>query len=564
MKRTGVLVLFILVLGLVAVMAVPDGRGPLSLIRIPASQASLFRTLARLQTDVRQELSTCLLALADRNDLDRLRRSGVRFSVLERRADGREFLLVEAGRPGALESLRAAGRAVLVESGTAVFWTDEGTPSQAVPSGLPRKALPPRSVLRYLRPRPAPSPDPLTAPAQDPFIETIVDQVSSSSLNAGVQTLQGFQTRYASTSNCDAAAESLFSAFTGLGLDEVRFDPFTYSGSRTSRNVVAQKTGRTYPDDIYIICAHYDSTSPSATRETLAPGADDNASGTAAVLEAARTLAAHPFDFTVRFVAFSAEEWGLYGSRAYAGAARMAGERILGVINLDMIGYANARPEDLELIVNADSGWLAELFLVAATHYGPVGAVKTVDPSVIYSDHSPFWDVGYPALLAIEDYPLNNPYYHQTTDTLDRLDAGFFTCATRAAVGLLAGLAQPVKDGYPGTPVGLAAAPIVYSSLFSDLKAVRLTWDAASDAAGYNIYRTTSPHLGYVKINEAPVTGAAYTDGPTSVDLAHYYVITAVGPTGLESNRSREAGVAAGAGEGAAAGLAPLILRGPR
>jgi hypothetical protein len=188
-----------------------------------------------------------------------------------------------------------------------------------------------------------------------------------------------------------------------------------------------------------------------------------------------------------------------------------------------------------------------------------------VDPSIVYSDHSPFWDVGYPALLAIEDYPLNNPYYHQTTDTLDRLDAGFFTSATRAAVGLAAGLAQPIKDGYPRTPVGLAAAPVVYSSLFSTLKAARLTWEAASDAAGYNVYRTTYPHVGYVKINTAPVTGAVYSDSTISTRLDSYYAVTAVGPTGLESNRSAEVGVSAGASAAAAAAaLSPLILRRPR
>jgi hypothetical protein len=562
MKRPAVL----LAVGLACVLALSPApqraEGPLSLIRIAKGPSSTVPVLARLGIDVRQELRTCLLALAGRTDLTLLRRSGVRYAVLDRDAGRREFLVVGTPRSGDLESLRAAGRALAVEPGTAVFWTDAGTPAEAVPAGLPRKALAPRSVLPYVRARPGALPSGTAAADPDPVVEMIVGLVSSANLAAAVQTLQGFQTRYASTTNCDAAGESLFSAFTALGLDEVRFEPFTYTGGRTSRNVIAEKRGATYPDDIVIICSHYDSISPAATRETLAPGADDNASGTAAVLEAARVLAPYPFDFTVRFVAFSAEEWGLWGSRAHAFAARSAGERIVGVINLDMIGYADAVPEELEYIVNENSAWLAERFLTAGTHYAGLEGRKTVDASIIYSDHAPFWDEGYPALLAIEDYPLNNPYYHQTTDTLDKMNADFFTSAARASVGLLAELAQPIRDGYPATPVGLAAETVVYSALFSTLKTIRVTWTPQPDAAGYYVYRTAFSHLSYAKLNPTPVSGAAFTDDTAASDRTYYYVVTAVGSTGLESNRSRELEVAAGAGArvGAVAAFRTLFL----
>ena len=544
MKNAKVFISILLMGGLLFLSSFPASRGPRSLIRIPKGPDFPFRVLSRLQIDVRQELGSCLLALADREDIILLRRNGVRFSILARNAAERDILVVRTDSPEALAALRSAGKAISVEPGTAVFWTETGSPSEAVPAGLPRKVLSSRTVRMDLRPaasagRPAPQ-----AVAQDPLVETIVSLVSSSDLSSDVQSLQDFQTRYASTSNCEASGQYIYNAFSGLGLDDVRFAPFTFSGSYSSRNVVAKKTGETYPGDIVIICAHYDSTSPSASRQTLAPGADDNASGTAAVLEAARVLAAFPVDFTVRFIAFSAEEWGLYGSRAYAAAARQAGESIVGVINLDMIAYANAMPEDLQVIVNPASGWLADRFLVSAANYGVLGATKTIDASFVYSDHAPFWDSGYPALLAIEDDPLTNPYYHKTTDTLDKINLDFFTSATRASVGLLAELAQPLREGYPKTPKGLAAAPVVYSSLFNALKAVRLTWSSQSDAAGYNVYRTNFSHLDYIKVNDSPVVGTMYSDSDVRTDLPYYYVVTAVGATGLESSRSREAGVA--------------------
>jgi len=538
MKRIRVFLGFLLAAGLLF-SAAPHGRTPLNLISIPKGPALSMRVLTRIGTDIRQELATCLLAFADREGLDLLRQNGVRFTVLERNTAGHDFLVVGTSASGALASLRAAGHAVAVEPATAVFWTDTGSAAEAVPAGLPRKAFAPRSVLPYIRMRPAPATAAQTSPP-DPLVETIVSLVSSANLAAEVQTLQDFQTRYASTTNCESAGESLFSSFTALGLDDVHFDAFSFSTSYNSRNVVAEKTGATYPNDIYIICSHYDSTSPSGSRQTLAPGADDNASGTAAVLEAARVLAPYALDFTVRFIAFSAEEWGLWGSRAYATAARAAGERILGVINLDMIAYADALPEDLQIIVNESSGWMADLYLAAAANYGILGGTKTVDASFVYSDHGPFWDSGYPALLAIEDEPLTNPYYHQTTDTLDKLNLGFFTSATRASVGLLSELAQPIRAGYPPTPVGGNGLWVVYRSLFSTLAAVRLGWTGQAAATGYNIYRTSTSHLGYVKINTTPVTQTVFTDADVSASGTYYYVVTSVGPTGLESNRSRE------------------------
>lgn len=543
-------------------------RGAPALIRIPKGVTLPVRALARLQLDIRQDLGTCLLALADADDLALLRRGGIRYTMISREAARHEILLVDTSRPGALEALRAAGHAVAVEAGAAVFWTDQGSAAEAVPAGLPRKVLPARRLPLQLRTRPAEPPAPAAVSAQDPLIESIVSNVTTADLDAEVQTLQDHQTRYASTANCEAAGESLYSSFSALGLDDVHFEPFSFSTGYASRNVVAEKTGETFPDDIFIICSHYDSYSPS--RLTLAPGADDNASGTAAVLEAARVLAPYPLDYTVRFIAFSAEEWGLWGSRAYADAARAAGDRILGVINLDMIGYADATPEDLQIIVNDGSAWLADLFASAGPNYGPVTATKMVDQTIVYSDHSPFWDNGYPALLAIEDYPLNNPYYHQTTDTLDRLNGGFYTAAARASIGLLAELAQPIKDGHPSAPARLNAEWESYSSLFRTLAFVNLSWNAQADAAGYNVYRTRTSHLNYVKINDVPVTGTSFADDAVSAGGEYYYVLTAVGPTGLESNRSREntwgasGAVTTAAGAPVRRAVTPRMLRGTR
>jgi Zn-dependent M28 family amino/carboxypeptidase len=383
------------------------------------------------------------------------------------------------------------------------------------------------------------SPEGLTLGLQvNDVIATIVGEVSRANLRSYVQALQSFQTRYTSTANCEAAGQFILNHFLALGL-EVRFQPFTFGQGISTRNIVAEIRGRTDPEEIVIICGHYDSNSGEPT--VRAPGADDDASGVAAVMEAARILAKYPLDFTVRFIAFSAEEWGLYGSHYHADGARAGSERIVGVVNLDMISYADSMPEDLDVVVNAASWWMAERTGWAADAYTGLAVRKSINPSFVYSDHSPFWDRGYSAFCAIEDEDVNNPYYHTPGDTIDTLNFDFFGEAARTALAALSDLAQPVRPERPKTPAGLVAESTTYASAFTAVKNAHLTWQAVSDAAGYNIYRSSVPHLGYVKINASPLAAANFTDRALKADAAYYYVVTAVWSGGVESNFSREA-----------------------
>jgi Zn-dependent M28 family amino/carboxypeptidase len=266
--------------------------------------------------------------------------------------------------------------------------------------------------------------------------------VSVQNLSRYILDLQNFVTRYASTTNCELAGDYLYTHFVQLGLD-CGYDPFTFSASRFSRNIVATLRGKTYPQHHIILCAHYDSTSGGNQAAILAPGADDNASGTAAVMEIARILSRTSFDFTLKFICFSAEEWGLYGSKHYAQEAKSRGEKIMAVINMDMIAYADEIPEDLDLVVNQRSEWLANRFFICATLYMPLDLSKVVNANLKYSDHSPFWDQGYSAVLGIEDTVIRNPYYHKTTDTFDVLNMDFATSVTKLALAVAASLAQP-------------------------------------------------------------------------------------------------------------------------
>ena len=206
-------------------------------------------------------------------------------------------------------------------------------------------------------------------------------------------------------------------------------------------NVVATKPG-TVSDDQVIICGHFDSISEDPYN--LAPGADDNASGTAAVLEAARVMAPYPYERTVKFICFSGEEQGPYGSGAYVDSVKQAGDVIIGAINLDMIGYVDSEPETVDVVGDAASEWLADFTVDCGTAYVPgLPGLKTIDGTMMTSDHASFWLAGYNALEITEDSPPTYPYYHTTGDTLGWLTKSFAAEVVRLAVATLAELAIP-------------------------------------------------------------------------------------------------------------------------
>lgn len=243
------------------------------------------------------------------------------------------------------------------------------------------------------------------------------------------------------------ARRYIYDALRALGL-AVSYDPFVQRGA-TLYNVVATLPGRDPASDlVYIIVAHYDSVSSVAGNGGPAPGADDNASGVAALLEIARLLSGSAFAHTIRFLAVTGEETGLWGSAHYAAAARARGENIAGVINLDMIGYDHDADGICEVHAGTDpaSIALADAFVAhaqrASTSLQPL--VFEAD-AITLSDHASFWRQGYPAILVIEGLAEGeeNPNYHRVTDTLAHLSLPYLADIAGVAAATLAELAEP-------------------------------------------------------------------------------------------------------------------------
>ncbi|MHC4218853.1 MAG: M20/M25/M40 family metallo-hydrolase [Planctomycetota bacterium] len=268
-------------------------------------------------------------------------------------------------------------------------------------------------------------------------VEDIINQVSLSEYESYLRVLTGvdpvpgpplhnLQNRYSFGSDIHFAGQWIHDHFASLGLDASlhTYDP------GYGPNVIGELPGTTYPDEIYVLCGHYDTYNGSD--QLHAPGCDDNGSGTAAVMMAARILSTYRPESTIRFIAFSGEEQWMVGSEAYAAAAAAAGDNIVGAINLDMFlqpGFDNQSPDpDYDIDIGADSysQWLVHLLGILFGIYTPIDYELHEDSGFV-SDQWGFWQHGYHAVGLIENTPNeiwggSNDAYHQTTDTMSNPD----------------------------------------------------------------------------------------------------------------------------------------------
>ena len=213
-------------------------------------------------------------------------------------------------------------------------------------------------------------------------------------------------------------------------------------------NVWARKRGRGGAPGSVLVCAHFDSTQELSSIENPdapAPGANDNATGVAAVLEFARASDGHDYRRDVIFVCYSGEELGLYGSSHFAAKMASRGEPLLAVLNTDMLGYADKLPEDADVVTNTHSVWLYEYIRRASRTYAGLGVDLTVDDLMRRSDHAPYWAFGYSSVLIVEDWPLVYKYANTAKDTPDKISFDVGTSLTRGVDATAASLASPTS-----------------------------------------------------------------------------------------------------------------------
>jgi hypothetical protein len=344
--------------------------------------------------------------------------------------------------------------------------------------------------------------------AQSPTIQSIINQTNLDSLIYFVKELSGevqtiingqpytIVSRHWQQPSNDMAANYIKQKLNSYGL--VTYDQW-FSG--TGRNVYGVQLGSVYPNKEYIICAHYDDMPPGS----VAPGADDNGSGSAAVLEAARIFSQYDAKYTIIYALWDEEERGLYGSAYYAQQAALAGDSIMGVINMDMIAYDGDNDSVGEIHVRnyANSTSLKDQMIAVNTTYN-IGVTPSVqNPGTTASDQASFWNNGYGAILLIEEYYGNdfNPYYHSTSDLLIHYNQPYYHKMSRLTLATVATLAELTEI----VPVELLAFTASVNN-----SAIQLLWSTASELNNKGF------EIGFVggKGSSTEINYYSYTDQP--------------------------------------------------
>lgn len=274
----------------------------------------------------------------------------------------------------------------------------------------------------------------------DPAIAALVARVSPDRLGRRITDLCSFATRWTYSSGIGDVVTWLRNEFLAMGYadEAVRVQPFAVPGAEQQLNVLCEHTGS--EPSFVLVCAHYDSLSESPA--TSAPGADDNASGVAVLLEVAELVRSVQTRRGVLFAAFGGEEQGLLGSSACAKIAAAEGWPLHAVVNLDMVAFQDPRRPNL-ITVEYDQGNSRPENDAAAKELGMVMAQAAADytglsvqlTDIWNSDYMPFEAEGFPCIGVFEAG--ENPDYHTTGDTPNALDMTHLGEVTKMVIATL-------------------------------------------------------------------------------------------------------------------------------
>lgn len=284
----------------------------------------------------------------------------------------------------------------------------------------------------------------------DPLVDLMVAEVEQEEYVATWQALDDYGTRYTFTDQNEAASQWIHDLFASYGLEAV-FHTYEQSGQR--RNVIGVLPGLIEPERILYMTGHFDSNSDNPYSD--APGADDNASGVAAILQAARIMSQYRFHYTIKFAGFNGEEQSMVGSSAYVADIAEQEEDVVGCFNIDMIAHTADELPIPDLIIYTDSASVSlALMLEDAVNRYVGGEVEPVviEERMTRSDHYSFWHHGYKAVLAIEDSVDGDnlsPWYHSNEDKIENYPQDFPTYVTMALIAAVAQTAIPVEPEEP-------------------------------------------------------------------------------------------------------------------
>lgn len=301
-------------------------------------------------------------------------------------------------------------------------------------------------------------------------IQSLVDMVDSTRLKEDLTFIEGVRHRTAGAAHLQETKDFIHFQFLDQGLETYNQE-FTF-GSYNAHNIIGRHPGTGTTGDTYILGGHFDSVAD-------APGADDNGSAVAGMVEAMRILSQYPTKKTIKFIGFDLEEANLVGSTRYVTNGITNGESVAGMIDFEMIGYYSETPNSqtfppgFNLLFptaynevaaqefkgnfitnvgkNGSSAMLMHNYQSFSQNYVPAlrsveveapSFWQTTTPDLGRSDHAPFWIANYPAIMLTDGANFRNPNYHTPGDSLGTINFTFMANVVKGAVATLAELAE--------------------------------------------------------------------------------------------------------------------------
>ncbi|HNW89989.1 MAG TPA: M28 family metallopeptidase [Bacteroidales bacterium] len=284
--------------------------------------------------------------------------------------------------------------------------------------------------------------DDIVPDTPDAFVTAIEDDINADSIRANVQWMQNYTTRFFLNNNRKQIATDIKNKFIHLGYPDTRIDSFSLTADWNSTtyytwqyNVIARLQGNSSPENIYVIGAHYDCMVDEGDPFTNAPGANDNASGIAGLVEIARVMKKHSFTpkNTIEFVAFASEEYELNGSADYANKAT----NIVMMLNNDMTAYEpNTDPTGwtVNVMDYSNSSDLRTMFVKCGKTYTALNFANDNEYNQDGDSYS-FFDKGFKAVFIISN--TEDSYYHTIDDVWNNYNYNYCKEVTSVSCALL-------------------------------------------------------------------------------------------------------------------------------
>ncbi len=472
-----------------------------------------------------------VLAEYESAELDRLNAAGLKYEVIDEQPWSEEYFLVLAVRipEDAIGKIQpdAYGQVLLESPEWQLIKASRERVFQLTNFGYSVIPVQRRPIPLEYNP---PGVFPRAVAAYSPDIEGLLNLVSEDSLYAWVQRLQDFQTRFSFSDSIIAARDWLYQKMASFGIDSLWLHEYHFYSDQW--NVVATVEGTARPDRVIVVGGHYDSVVYGDGNDPFvwAPGADDNATGTAAALEMARIIAQNPLPVTVMFVPFAQEEQGLVGSDRFARYLYNRDTDVELMINFDMVAHNPDSLSSVPVIADPSAMIFVDVMIAAASAYTDLAAFYGGSSSS--SDHYSFFQWGYDAVMAHEiDFFYGG--WHLNYDVIDSLNFPYFTQVVKMGLATLL-----VVGNSPSSVENLRAQDA------GDGDAIYLSWSEnhpAENVDHYNVYFGTSSGS-YDSLHQ--ISGPADTLFNLQTNTTYYIVVAAVNTDGFESISNREVSIA--------------------